>query len=342
MMGQRSNLEEVAKDLQQVEDAAEVTSEEAADIMPRILVVDDEDVVCRFLKRLLAGHGHQVEMCLGGQDAIVKLEKDSFDLVITDLKMPGVDGMGVLRKAKELDPFCEVVVITAYASVESAVEVMKLGAYDYISKPFNVDRISIVVDKALEKRRLLRAAGERDFYKALSQIDGLTEVYNRRTFEELLSAEISRSDRFRRPLSLLMVDLDHLKVVNDSFGHQAGDVILRDIAWLLKKAVRNCDVVARYGGDEFGVILVETGKAEAMITGNRLIRLVEEPSGEDVEDLAFEDRTMTISVGVASYPTDAATKVELVQQADQALYEAKAQGGNCVRPASPQGVRGDG
>jgi len=335
MMGQRSHLEEVAKDLKEVKDAMEVTSEGEANVLPKILVVDDEEVVCRFLKRLLAGGGHQVEICLGGQDAIVKLEKDSFDLVITDLKMPGVDGMGVLRKAKELDPFCEVVVITAYASVESAVEVMKLGAYDYISKPFNVDRISIVVDKALEKRRLLRAAGERDFYKRLSQIDGLTEVYNRRSFEELLSAEISRSDRFRRPLSLLMIDLDHLKVVNDSFGHQAGDVILRDIAWLLKKAVRNCDVVARYGGDEFAVILVETGKADAMITGNRLSQLVEEPSGEHVQGLAFEDRTMTISIGVASYPTDAAGKAELVQKADQALYEAKAQGGNCVRPAGP-------
>lgn len=333
MMGPRESVEEVARDLQEGEEASDVTVEERPDTSPRILVVDDEEVVCRFLKRLLSGSGHQVETSFSGQDAIARLEQDSFDLVITDLKMPGVDGIGVLRRAKELDPFCEVMVITAYASVESAVEVMKLGAYDYISKPFNVDRIRLIVEKALEKRRLLRAAGERDFYKRLSQIDGLTEVYNRRTFDDLLSAEISRSDRFRRPLSLLMIDLDHLKVINDSFGHLAGDDILRDIAWLLRRSVRNCDLVARYGGDEFAVILVEASKADAITTANRLIRIVEVPAPKHDREFAFEDRTMTISIGVASYPTDARDKAELVEKADRALYEAKIQGGNRASPA---------
>ena len=303
---------------------------------PQILVVDDEEVVCRFLKRVLDGAGHRIQVAHGGQEAADRLEKEPFDLVITDLKMPGVDGIAVLRKAKELDPLCEVIVITAYASVESAVEVMKLGAYDYISKPFNVERIRFVVAKALEKRKLLQAAGERDFYKRLSQLDGLTEVYNRRSFEELLAAEMSRSNRFRRPLSLLMIDLDHLKVVNDSFGHQAGDVVLKEIAWSLKRSVRNCDVVARYGGDEFTIILVETRKADAVTTAHRLVRLTAKPipgsGGEGNEAV----QPMTMSIGVASYPTDAATAEELVRRADEALYKAKASGGNCVRPEEPQ------
>lgn len=314
-------------------DAVESVNGERDESLPKILVVDDEEVVCRFLKRVLDGGGYRIEVSLGGQDALQKLEEDSFDLVITDLKMPGVDGIGVLRKAKELDPLCEVIVITAYASVESAVEVMRLGAYDYISKPFNVDRIRFVVDKALEKRRLLQAAGERDFYKRLSQLDGLTEVYNRRSFEELLSAEISRSNRFRRPLSLLMVDLDHLKAINDSLGHQAGDAVLREVAWALKRSVRNCDVVARYGGDEFAIILVETGKADAMITANRLTRLmgVSDLRRRIADDSA--ERPMTVSIGVTSYPAEATTIDELVRRADQALYEAKASGGDCARPA---------
>jgi diguanylate cyclase (GGDEF)-like protein len=297
--------------------------------------VDDEEVVCRFLKRVLDGERSDVEVCHGGPEAIARLEEDSFDLVITDLKMPGVDGIGVLSKAKELDPLCEVIIVTAYASVESAVEVMKLGAYDYISKPFNVDRIRLVVDKALEKRRLLQAAGERDFYKRLSQLDGLTEVYNRRAFEELLAAEISRSDRFRRPLSLLMVDLDYLKVINDRLGHQAGDRVLKEVAWTLKASVRNCDAVARYGGDEFAIILVETGKTDAMTTANRLSRLVRVLEVGHSRGLAGEDRAMTISIGVASYPTDAKVKDELIRSADKALYDAKAGGGDCVRPAAP-------
>jgi len=298
-------------------------------------VVDDEEVVCRFLKRVLDGDRRDVEVCHSGPEAVARLEEDSFDLVITDLKMPGVDGIGVLGKAKELDPLCEVIVITAYASVESAVEVMKLGAYDYISKPFNVDRIRLVVDKALEKRRLLQAAGERDFYKRLSQLDGLTEVYNRRAFEQLLEAEISRSSRFRRPLSLLMVDLDQLKVINDRLGHQAGDRVLKEVARTLKTSVRNCDAVARYGGDEFAIILVETGKTDAMTTANRLSRLVRVREDGRNEDQAPEYRPMTISVGVASYPTDGKAKDELIGSADKALYDAKASGGDRVRPATP-------
>jgi two-component system cell cycle response regulator len=306
------------------------------EVPPQILVVDDEEVVCRFLKRVLEGAGHRIQVAHGGREAVERLEKEPFDLVITDLKMPGVDGIAVLRKAKELDPLCEVIVITAYASVESAVEVMKLGAYDYISKPFNVERIRFVVAKALEKRRLLQAAGERDFYKRLSQLDGLTEVYNRRSFEELLAAEMSRSNRFRRPLSVLMIDLDHLKVVNDNFGHQAGDAVLREVAWTLKRSVRNCDVVSRYGGDEFVVILVETRKADAVTTAHRLNRLTTKPVAGSGRQVNGSVQPMTMSIGVATYPSDAATAEELVRRADEALYKAKASGGNCVRPEEPQ------
>ncbi|MDH4208643.1 MAG: diguanylate cyclase [Anaerolineae bacterium] len=305
---------------------------EQDEAQPKILVVDDEEVVCKFLKRVLHGGGHRVEVALGGQEALDKLERDTFDLVITDLKMPGVDGIGVLRRAKALDPLCEVIIITAYASVESAVEVMKLGAYDYISKPFSVEPIKFVVDKALEKRRLLRAAEERDFYKRLSQVDPLTELHNRRGFEEFLAAEISRSDRFHRPVSLLMIDLDDLKVINDKFGHQAGDAVLKEVAATLKRSVRNIDVVSRYGGDEFAIILVETGNTDAITTANRLGSLMGAPGVNQSAEGDAAQPSVTISIGVASYPVDAGSRDELVVAADQALYQAKAGGGNCVRP----------
>lgn len=311
-----------------------VAEKEISEISTRILVVDDEEVVCRFLENLLVAAGHQVEVCFSGQDAVTKLRRRPYDLVITDLRMPGVDGVEVLRKAKELHPGCEVIIITAYASVKSAVEVMKLGAYDYISKPFNIDRIRMVVSKAMEKRTLLRAAEERDFYKRLSQIDALTEVYNYRAFQELMETEIRRAKRYGRPLSLLMIDLDHLKVVNDTFGHPVGDSILRQVAWLLKKSVRNCDVVARYGGDEFAVILIETDKDDAMSTASRLVRLVEGARFEQGEDFEGSNHRVTISTGLASFPADAREKADLVAKADQALYEAKTLGGNRVRGGS--------
>jgi diguanylate cyclase (GGDEF)-like protein len=130
-----------------------------------------------------------------------------------------------------------------------------------------------------------------------------------------------------------MVDLDHLKVINDGFGHQAGDAVLKEVAWTLKTSVRNCDIVARYGGDEFAIILVETGKTDALTTANRLNRLLREPRPNRVADDATAEHPMTISIGVASYPTDGRERDELVRMADRALYEAKAQGGDCVKPA---------
>jgi diguanylate cyclase (GGDEF)-like protein len=312
-------------------EAVDVAEEESGDVPATILVVDDEEVVCRFLKNVLGQAGHQVETCQSGQEAIARLKEDYFDLIITDLRMPGINGLGVLREAKKLDPFCEVIIITAYASVESAVKVMKHGAYDYIGKPFNIDHIRMVVDKAMEKRKLLQAAEERDLYKRLSQIDGLTDLYNYRTFYEILEAEIARARRYTHPLSLLMIDLDDLKVYNDTLGHPAGDEVLKEAARLLRKAVRNLDVVARYGGDEFAVILIETSREDAVTIAERLGRLVEETSVEH-EDV-FPRRTLTISIGVASYPTDATEKTELVAKADKALYEAKMMGGNLVRTA---------
>lgn len=313
----------------------QASQHEWPDPQQRILVVDDDEAVCLMLSRALDAAGHNVEMANGGQEAIDRLRNDSFDLVITDLKMPAVSGVEVLKNAKELDPLCEVIVITGYSSVKSAVEVMKLGAYDYISKPFNLERIRFLVDRALEKRRLLQAAAERDSYKRLSQLDGMTQVHNRRGFDQLLSTEISRCRRFGRPASLLMIDLDDLKVVNDSHGHQAGDTVLREVASTLKRSVRNCDVVARYGGDEFAVILVETGKMDAITTAERLRGLMAMPSHLTAGLNVHPKHATTISIGVSNYPTDAGEIDELVSEADRALYAAKASGGNCVKAATP-------
>jgi diguanylate cyclase (GGDEF)-like protein len=313
----------------------QATYYERPDPQQRVLVVDDDEAVSTMLSRALDGAAHDVEMATGGQEAIDRLRNDSFDLIITDLKMPAVGGVEVLRKAKELDPLCEVIVITGYASVKSAVEVMKLGAYDYISKPFNLERIRFLVERALEKRRLLQAASERDIYRRLSQLDDMTEVHNRRGFDQFLSAEISRCRRYARPVSLLMIDLDDLKAINDSRGHQAGDTVLREVASTLKRSVRESDIVARYGGDEFAVVLVETSKADAIATANRLRGLMAMPGDLDTGLNVNSKHPTTISIGVSNYPTDAGDIDELVSEADRALYAAKESGGNCVKAARP-------
>jgi two-component system cell cycle response regulator len=317
-----------AAGLEQDIDVSEASLEQNAGPPARILVVDDDEGVCSFLRRVLANEGYAVDTCLNGRDALAKLKDESFQVVIADLKMPDVDGLEVLKNAKKLDPLCQVVMVTAYASVESAVEAMRLGAHDYINKPFNVDEITVVVDKALEKRALLQAREERDFYRYLALTDGLTEIYNYRAFHEMLDAELARSQRHHHNLSLLMVDVDGLKIYNDTLGHLAADAVLKELAWTLKKLVRNCDVVARYGGDEFAIILVETDKEHAVSTADRLRRHVEETRFE--QDHVFPHKTLTISVGVANYPIDALDVQQLVSKADMALCEAKVLGGNLV------------
>jgi len=249
---------------------------EGGHIAARILVVDDGEVERSVLESLLIGTGHKVESCLSSQHAIAKLREGSFDLVITELKTAGVDALDVLREAKELDPLCEVVVITPCASVRSAVEVVKLGAYDCIGKPFNVHEIRKVVDMALHTRRLARP-------------DGLTVVCDDCGFHAPLEAEIGRSKRHLRPLSLLMMGLDDLKEYDDALGQPPRDAILKEVAWLLKKSVRKCDVVARYREDEFAIMLVEANKVHAIDTANRLRRLVQETSFEHPVDQLRRD-----------------------------------------------------
>jgi diguanylate cyclase (GGDEF)-like protein len=289
----------------------------------RILVVDDEMVACRALESMLIDAGYQVQSCVSGQEAIIKLSNSSFDVVITDLSMSSIDGAEVLTRARESDPFCEVIVVTGHAPLESVAEVMKLGAYDCISKTFDIDRIRPVLDEAIDRRRRVR-------------IDGLPELYDNRAFYTLLEAEFGRSQRHLRPLSLLLLSVDDGQMDVGIREHPAGDAILKDVARLIQKSVRNCDVVARYKRDRFAIILVETNKVDAIDTANRLRRLVEEAAVEWCDVLAHENRSVSASIGVASYPIDACRQMQLVAKAEQAMYEAMESGGNGVRTAAQQ------
>ena len=290
----------------------------------KILVVDDEEIMRSFLRDVLSGEDYQVDVVPTGEEAIEEAGTKEYDLVITDIKMPGTNGMEVLRGVKERSPKTEVVVMTAYASLESAVESMKLGAADYITKPFNIDQVRIVVAKTLEKRRLKQKAEDEEFYKHLSRTDGLTNLYNQRFFHQLLESELSRAKRFRQSLCLLMLDIDNFKLYNDTHGHLAGNQALKQLAWIFKKSVRSCDMVARYGGEEFAIIAPQTDLEGGKILATRLNRLVRETIF-DMGDTLPQGR-LTVSIGVSSFPDQAADERSLIERSDQALYQAKAQG----------------
>jgi len=293
-----------------------------------VLIVDDEPMIRQLLNDVLGDEGYQVDTVSSGEDAVLKLRDVRFDFVITDLMMPGMSGLQVLETIKQLDPGTEVIVMTGYASLNTAVECMKLGAADYLNKPINIDEIRIILRRMIEKRLLEQKAREVDFYKELSRTDGLTQLYNHKFFHQLLATEVSRSQRYGGVLSLLMIDVDHFKAYNDGNGHPLGDAALQKVAWILSETSRDVDSVARYGGEEFAIITPETPKAGAVELGERLRRRIEEADIQKIE--VMPDGRFTISVGIASFPEDASTKSELIERADQALYMAKSGGRNRV------------
>jgi two-component system, cell cycle response regulator len=294
----------------------------------KILVVDDEEAVRRAVVDMLRLDGYAVCEAGDGPTALQYMAQEPFALVVTDLVMPGMDGLTLVKMAQQRGYGAAYIVMTGFASMDSAVEAMKLGAADYLPKPFHLDLLRLVVARALEKQQLAERARQAEAYEKLAHTDGLTELYNYRFFQRLLRVEMSRAQRFQRPLSLIMLDVDDFKMYNDVYGHQAGDQALRQLARLLRRSSRSYDLVARYGGDEFAVILPETNKKTAAEVAERIRTCVERTRIEDEhQGLGWH---VTASLGVASFPEDAAETTGLIRKADQALYQAKSGGRNRI------------
>ena len=294
----------------------------------KLLIVDDEEIMRTFLNEVLREEGYEIELAASGREAVDILTASPFDIVLTDIVMPELDGLGVVAATKELPYEVDVIVMTGYASMETAVESMKLGAVDYITKPFNIDQIRIIVANRVKERSLRRQAAEGEFYKELSRRDGLTDLYNHRFFHQILETEVSRADRYERSVNLLMIDIDNFKRFNDTHGHPAGDKALKQMGHTLQQASRNCDYVARYGGEEFAIIVPEVSTEAALRMAERICTVVDEMEfdGEEVMPMG----RLTISIGVATFPAHASSKGKLIEAADRALYKAKAAGRNCV------------
>ena len=294
----------------------------------KLLIVDDEEIMRTFLNEVLREEGYEIQLAASGREAVDILNASAFDIVLTDIVMPELDGLGVVAATKELSYEVDVIVMTGYASMETAVESMKLGAVDYITKPFNIDQIRIIVANRVKERSLRRQAAEGEFYKELSRRDGLTDLYNHRFFHQILETEVSRAERYERSVNLLMIDIDNFKRFNDTHGHPAGDKALKQMGHTLQQASRNCDYVARYGGEEFAIIVPEVSTEAALRMAERICTVVDEMEfdGEEVMPMG----RLTISIGVATFPAHASSKGKLIEAADRALYKAKAAGRNCV------------
>jgi diguanylate cyclase (GGDEF)-like protein len=292
----------------------------------KILIVDSAEFVRKTLFNCLSKEC-DVFMSESLPNALDIFRQNPFDIVVTELDLSGIQGIEVLRKFKEAKSDQTVIVITSYMSIPMAVEAMKEGAYDYITKPFNVDEIRMVILHALERQKLLEEVKEKEVYKELALIDELTRIYNRRYFEEILTREIDRAMRYPQKFSLLMTDIDDFKKYNDTYGHLAGDKILKEVAHILFYKSRKTDLAARFGGEEFVVITPHTDKEGASILAVRMLDLVSN------RDYILDDSTETkvsISIGVATFPDDANNKEDLIKTSDKALYQAKKLGKNRI------------
>jgi len=296
---------------------------------PAILVVDDDPLIRDLVAESIRLAGYEVDTSEDGEEALEKNAVRSYDLIVTDMKLPGLDGLSLIRKLKTDATDTDVIVITGYGTIENAVECMRAGALDYLIKPFSVDQIQVSVNRAVEHRELRRRAIELEVYRELSYIDPLTGIYNRRFFDEILETEIQKSIREETPLVLVMIDIDDFKSYNDANGHQQGDAALEKVARVFKATCRSYDIVARYGGEEFAIIFPGAPKEHALELGKRIVTEVGTTRFEGGEHLAHSG-SLTVTVGVACFPEHANDAQELISHADQALYLAKNRGKNTI------------
>lgn len=289
-----------------------------------IMIVDDTPINLQILIAVL-GDEYEIVFATSGKDALDMAEANNLDLILLDIQMPDLSGYDVCKTLKTMSRMqgVPVIFLTAMTQQEDEVVGLKLGAVDYITKPFNPDIVKLRVRNHLELKRY------RDERALLALLDGLTGIPNRRAFDEHLQREWPRAQRNETALSLIMIDIDHFKFYNDTYGHLGGDDCLKLVARSLFTALRASDFAARYGGEEFVCVLHETDGDGALITAERIRTKVESlhiPHGASPVS-----PFVTTSLGVATItPTDGVTPNHLIEMADQMLYSAKNKGRNRI------------
>jgi diguanylate cyclase (GGDEF)-like protein len=290
--------------------------------MPNILLVEDDENVSLLLSRQLKRAGYLVRAAGTIAQARELVRNGEWDLAVLDRVLPDGDGLDLCGELRTSSSHGYIVMLTGVDSDEAKLQGFEHGADDYITKPFVVDELIARIRAGVRIVRLQNALLESNRRLAeLSITDGLTSLRNRRAFDDRLADAFEHARRYERPLSLVLVDVDNFKPINDTYGHDVGDDVLKEVASRIASSTRQSDFVARIGGEEFAVILPETPLFEAMQAAEKIRAIV---AATPIEHL-----DVTVSLGVANALHSRVTGTsELFHAADQALYRAKANGRN--------------
>lgn len=294
----------------------------------RILIAEDDRISCRLLQATLTKGGYEVIIATDGQEAWNVLQQpDAPRLAILDWMMPGIDGVHICREVRKKDhwPYTYILLLTAKNRKQDLVEGLNSGADDYITKPFDAEELNA----------RLRAAGriidlQEKLFTAQATLqdqathDALTGLPNRVLFNERLTHMLAEARRYDQTIAVMYMDLDHFKLINDTFGHNSGDMLLKQVSARLTDILREMDTVCRMGGDEFTLLLSHiTEPKDAALVAEKIISEFRRP-------FRLEDCEVSVStsIGIVIYPSDGSDAETLLKRADTAMYRAKEKGRN--------------
>lgn len=296
-----------------------------------ILIVDDDPQSLKISRAALEHEGYSVKTAQSGETALEEIQKFQPHLILLDVSMPGLNGIETLRRIRDIERYTSVIFISGKSNPEDVISGLDAGANDYIRKPYDVNELLSRVRTQLRIKDLndkLKAANDR--LKELVDIDDLTGLFNMRSLYKKLDFEIERARRYERSIAVVMMDLDHFKQVNDSNDHLFGSYVLAQVGKIIRENMRKVDFAARYGGDEYLIVLSEINDEGAKVFCERLCERIAETVFE--KDDFKVNLTASLGFAVAS-PSQQDKDIDarnLVRLADRALYKAKEQGRNRV------------